>query len=106
MFKNIMYIYWMKISMFPTFINNAFYYFVKFKFKYAFINLLGSIFSILNILTYPIAVLINLGILLWKKICDKEEKYMKIKYTLEKYYTKSKREILINRNYVNQVINE
>lgn len=105
MFKNIMHIYWMKLSMFPVFVNNAFYYFIKVKLAYAFLNFLGAIFSLLNLLTFPIAVIINLSNLLWKKISSKE-KYNEIKINLYQYYSNSRREIIRNKRQINIIIND
>lgn len=107
MFKNIMYIYWMKLKMFPVFVNNTFYYMIiKFKLKYGFINLLGAIFSLLNILTYPLSVLANLGHLLYRKLINDKETYTEFRTTLHNYYSKSKRNIIINRHNINKLINE
>lgn len=106
MYKNIMYIYWMKLKMFPVFVNNAFYYMIKAKLKYGIINVLGAIFSLLNILTYPIAVLTNLCSLLYKRISTDKENYIKFKTTLHNYYSRSRKSIVVNKNNIIKLINE
>lgn len=105
MFKNIIYIYWMKLAMFPIFVNNAFYYFIKIKLKYMFINLVASILSLINIITYPIVVFLNMFKLLIKRIKNDDD-YYKMQIKLNKYYLNSKREILSNRRNIEQIISE
>lgn len=105
MIKDILYIYWFKIKMFPTFVNNAFYYFITMKLNYALTNFFGMFAALFSIIMYPICVGINMIKLLYKRIRNEEE-YKKMKINIAKYYSRSKKRIIQNQYRIDKLINE
>lgn len=105
MIKDILYIYWFKIKMFPTFVNNAFYYFITMKLNYALTNFFGIFAALFSIIVYPICIGINMLKLLYIRIKNKE-KYEKIKINMTRYYSRSRKRIMQSQYRINQLINE